>query len=195
MGDWYVFRGMGATVFPDLPRSPFYVNSHTRERDVLDGLSNTMFSAEVKARQRYFRDCAGLSTRFTPASYPSPTDDPYTVAPEYDSGVGCNPTLRDSGHTEWMDGHVHQTGVTTAWTPNRFIENRSTGAGFDIDITGIREVNLGPTFSAITSRSHHSGGVHVLMGDGSARFLSDNIDAQAWRAVGTIARGETPDEF
>jgi hypothetical protein len=94
-----------------------------------------------------------------------------------------------------MDGHVHQTGVTTAWTPNRFIENKTPGKGLDIDITGIREVNLGPTFSAITSRSHHHGGVHVLMGDGAVRFVADGIDSTAWRAVGTIYGGETVDEF
>ena len=24
-----------------------------------------------------------------------------------------------AGHTEWADGQVHQSGFTTAWTPNR----------------------------------------------------------------------------
>lgn len=197
MGDWYVWGGANpsGTNYANRPRGAFFVNSGVRERDFVDGLSNSMIGAEVKARQRYFRDCAGLSTRFTPYSFPAIGDDPYTVAPEYVSGVGCNATLRDSGHTEWVDGHVHQSGVTTAWTPNRRIENGSTGARYDIDITGIREVNLGPTFSAVTSRSHHPGGVHVLLGDGSVRFVSDNINGTAWRAVGTIAGGESVDEF
>jgi hypothetical protein len=197
MGDWYVWGGANptGTSYTARPRGPFFVNSNIRERDFGDGLSNSLISAEVKARQRYFRDCAGLSSRFTPSAYPDIGDDPYTVAPEYLAGAGCNPTLRDSGHTEWVDGAVHQTGVTTAWTPNRLIENTSTGARFDIDITGIREVNLGPTFSAVTARSHHPGGVHILLGDGAVRFVSNSIDGRAWRAVGTIAGGETVDEF
>ncbi len=197
MGDWYVWGGMNQSGlrYNERPRSPFHVNSNVCEKDFVDGLSNSMIAAEVKARQRYFRDCTGLSSRFAPLTFPTPSDDPFTVAPEYVSGVGCNSTLRDSGHTEWMDGQVHQTGVTTAWTPNKIIENRSTGRGFDIDITGVREVNLGPTFSAITSRSHHDGGVHILLGDGAVRFVSSSIDGAAWRAVGSINGGEMTDQF
>lgn len=197
MGDWYVWGGAnpGGPRFGERPRSPFYVNSSVRERDFLDGLSNSLVAAEVKARQSYLRDCRGLSTRFTPTQFPSPADDPSTVAPEYASGVGCNAVLRDSGHTEWMDGHVHQSGVTTAWTPNRRIEYAGPAGKVDIDITGIRESNLGPTFSAVTSRSFHPGGVHVLLGDGSVRFVSDAIDGATWRALGTIASGETFDLY
>jgi len=199
MGDWYVWGGMSpnpaGVSYNERPRGPFFVNSSTRERDFIDGLSNTMVAAEVKARQRYFRDCAGLHARFTPSAIPVPADDPYSVAPEYSNGAGCSGGLAGSGHTEWMDGHVHQTGFTTAWTPNRFTENKSTGSSFDIDITGIRERNLGPTFSAVTARSYHDGGVNVLMGDGSVRLTSTNVDATIWRAAGTVAGGETVDDF
>jgi len=197
MGDWYVWGGMNPAGprFGERPRSPFFVNSSTCERDFIDGLSNTIVAAEVLARQRYYRDCSGLSSRFTPTTFPGTGDDPYAVAPEYIAGAGCNSTLRDSGHTEWVDGHVHQTGFTTAWTPNRRIEHRASAPGFDIDITGIRETNLGPTFSAITARSFHTGIVHALLGDGSVRTVADSIDGRAWRAAGTIAGGETVDEF
>jgi prepilin-type N-terminal cleavage/methylation domain-containing protein/prepilin-type processing-associated H-X9-DG protein len=197
MGDWYVWGGASPVGlrFGDRPRSPFYVNSSVRDRDFLDGLSHSFVAAEVKARQSYFRDCRDLSARLTPSLYPAPGDDPYTVAPEYVSGAGCNATLRDSGHTEWMDGHVHQSGVTTAWTPNRRIEHAGPAGRVDLDITGIRESNLGPTFSAITSRSFHPGGVHILLGDGSVRFVSDAIHGPTWRALGTVAGGETVDSF
>jgi len=41
------------------------------------------------------------------------------------------------------------------------------------------------------ARSRHPGGVQVVMGDGSARFVSDSIDHRAWVAAGTIDGKET----
>ena len=39
--------------------------------------------------------------------------------------------------------------------------------------------------AAITASSLHSGGVNLAMADGSVRFVSNSIDRQVWRAVGT----------
>ena len=33
-------------------------------------------------------------------------------------------------------------------------------------------------------RSRHTGGLHIVMGDGSVRFASGNVDAAVWRNVG-----------
>ncbi len=41
------------------------------------------------------------------------------------------------------------------------------------------------------ARSYHSGGVNVLMADGSARFVSDTINYETWRAAATIDGGES----
>lgn len=38
--------------------------------------------------------------------------------------------------------------------------------------------------------SHHNGGVHVLMGDGSVQFVGDGIDQMVWLATGTSIGGE-----
>jgi len=38
--------------------------------------------------------------------------------------------------------------------------------------------------------SWHTGGVNVCMGDGSVRFVSDGIDFNMWRGMGTMAGGE-----
>ena len=35
--------------------------------------------------------------------------------------------------------------------------------------------------------SHHAGGVNVLFGDGSVRFIKDSINLATWRALGTRA--------
>jgi type II secretory pathway pseudopilin PulG len=40
------------------------------------------------------------------------------------------------------------------------------------------------------ARSLHPGGVHVLLADGSLRFVSDSIDLAVWRAAGSMNGGE-----
>jgi prepilin-type N-terminal cleavage/methylation domain-containing protein/prepilin-type processing-associated H-X9-DG protein len=45
------------------------------------------------------------------------------------------------------------------------------------------------------ARSLHGGGVHVLLADGSSRFVSDNINLATWRALLTIGNGETLGDF
>lgn len=40
-------------------------------------------------------------------------------------------------------------------------------------------------YGCLPPSSNHSGGVNVLMGDGSVRFVSDSIDSKTWIAVGT----------
>jgi prepilin-type N-terminal cleavage/methylation domain-containing protein/prepilin-type processing-associated H-X9-DG protein len=42
----------------------------------------------------------------------------------------------------------------------------------------------------LAASSYHTGGVNVGMGDGSVRFVSDNVDFVVWQAVGTKAGGE-----
>ncbi len=47
----------------------------------------------------------------------------------------------------------------------------------------------------VGASSLHEGGVNVLLGDGSVRFVSDSIDAKVWRSLGSINGGETLPEF
>ena len=44
------------------------------------------------------------------------------------------------------------------------------------------------------ARSNHSGGVNAAMADGSVRFFSDTISADAWKAIGSTRGGETVSE-
>ncbi len=44
-----------------------------------------------------------------------------------------------------------------------------------------------------TARSHHPGGVNVLMGDNSARFVIETIDPAVWRGLGSRNGGEFVD--
>ncbi len=47
----------------------------------------------------------------------------------------------------------------------------------------------------MTARSNHPGGVEVLLGDGSIRFVADSIDSDAWKASGTPSGGEVGGEI
>jgi prepilin-type N-terminal cleavage/methylation domain-containing protein/prepilin-type processing-associated H-X9-DG protein len=182
MGDWYVWGGLAG----QQNRAAFQFNAARRLAEFSDGMSQSLLAAEVKTQQRYVRDFAGgLSNINAPDAIPQPNADPYAVAPEYNAGG----SLQATGHTEWVDGHVHQSGMTTAWPPNKRISG-SSDPSLDLDLTGIREQSGGPTFSAITARSHHPGGVNALFGDGSVKFIKNSIDGRTWRALGTIHSGE-----
>lgn len=59
--------------------------------------------------------------------------------------------------------------------------------------------NPAPTYSTTinwgTVRSYHDGGVHVLLMDGSVRFVGENINGATWVALCTPSSGETVGEF
>jgi hypothetical protein len=52
-----------------------------------------------------------------------------------------------------------------------------------------------PTYAIITSRSHHAGMVNVVLMDGSARSISENINLFVWRSLGTRNGGEVVSDY
>jgi len=180
LGDWFVWGGLNGPA----NRSAFGVNLSRTYSSITDGLSGTILMAEVKAYQPYYRDLgqiAGMSSQ----TIPDASANPESITSQFVSATA--PQL--SGHTEWVDGHAHQTGFTTAFTPNRKTLG-TPSRNVDVDLTTRRETNGGPTFAAITSRSHHPGGVQVLKADGSVSYISNQIRGEIWRALGTAAGGE-----
>jgi prepilin-type N-terminal cleavage/methylation domain-containing protein len=49
--------------------------------------------------------------------------------------------------------------------------------------------------NATPMKSYHVGGIQILLGDGSAKFISENIDFELLKALGTRAGGEVVGEF
>ena len=181
-GTWMVYNPTG-----NLPGDgAFKVNRRGRTADYTDGMSNTLGMAEVKAFTPYLRDGGNPAA----AGAAAPTD-PATV-------VGYGGSFKtDSGHTEWVDARVHQAGVTTTFPPNTKVAYSSGGVNYDIDFNSSREgtVTTRPTYAAVTSRSYHTGGVNVLLMDGSVRFVRGTVAGDTWRALGTPAGGELPGDF
>ena len=58
--------------------------------------------------------------------------------------------------------------------------------------------DIGPEqFAALTGHkdNHHTGGGHMLLADGSVRFVSENLDAKTRMSLTTVDGGETIGEF
>ena len=164
----------------------FFPNSRLGMRDFLDGTSNTLCFSEVKAYTPHVRD--GMDG---PATAPASID-----------ALTAGQFRLNSGHTEWVDGRVNQTGFTTTFGPNTVTPVAgSTGeaplSATDGDFTSCREDKPCDTFvrAAVTSRSHHPGIVQVLLLDGSARAVTENINLGVWRNLGGRQDGVPLGEF
>jgi prepilin-type N-terminal cleavage/methylation domain-containing protein len=177
MGEWFVYDPVSKKAGTGL----VFPNSTTGFKDVLDGTSNTLAFAEVKAFTPYLRD--GLS----PATLGVNT--PMLPSEVVAYGGSFKP---DSGHTEWTDSRSHQSGFTTTFGPNAKVLYVSGGVTYDIDFNSSREGKTitNPTYSAVTSRSYHVGGVQTSLADGSVRFVTESIEMSVWKALGTRANHE-----
>ena len=47
----------------------------------------------------------------------------------------------------------------------------------------------------MSASSNHTGGAHVLMVDGSVKFVGENVSQLVWWAAGTRAEGEVGDSL
>ncbi len=154
----------------------FAVNTKLSDKSFTDGLSNTLAISEVKSYQAKLSDAS------------NPTD--LNAAPPATPAavVAYGGTLGTTGHTEWVDGKVHETGFTAAFTPNtQALYSDGTGQ-YDVDFISKKENLVAPstTFAAVTSRSYHSGGlVNTAMMDGSVRSFTSDVELLVWRALAT----------
>jgi prepilin-type processing-associated H-X9-DG protein len=174
VGVWFVYDPATGTGGP----GAFFPDSRLSGKDFFDGLSNTIAMAEVKPWNPYYRN-AGLAA------------DPGIPNPASIGGLGGD-FKTNSGHTEWVDGRAHQTGFTTTFTPNTEVICNVGGVDYDVDWTNMQEGKSAtvPTFAAVPARSYHSGGVQVLMMDGSVHFVEDEISLDVWRRLSTRAGRE-----
>lgn len=128
-----------------------------------------------------------------------PTTIPQSVA-EVEALMTQGTVFRDNGHTEWFDGIVHHAGFTTVLTPNSS-PTCSNGPSIlkHCNYNSWQEGSQGlmgqPTYSATTARSYHPGAVNVSMLDAVVRGVSETIDLNVWRALGTREGSEVVGRF
>ena len=176
MGTWCIYDPVEGK-----PGSgPFFVNSRVRPLEVVDGISNTLAAAEVKAFTSYIRNTPD------PGSTPPSSADAF-LGYTGQRKLGSN-LHKNTGHTEWPDGRVHHSGFTTVFTPNTVVPYEYQGETYDIDFNSVQEGKQSDqtTYAAVTSRSYHPGSVNILRLDGSVTSISNNIDLRVWRAISTI---------
>lgn len=177
MGTWLVWDAAnhrsGDGTFP--------VNRRLRHSAFTDGMSNTLGTADVKAYTPYLRDSGN----------PSGSNVPQPTTPTAVGGLGGN-FKSNSGHTEWVDARVHQSGLTTLFAPNTVVSYSDGGSSYDVDFNSSREgvTTTQATYAAVTARSYHPGLVNALLMDGSVRTFGNNVSRAVWQQYGTPAGGE-----
>ena len=154
----------------------FALNLKTRFRDITDGSSNTLCVGEGATGNPF----ASVSTKANPLV-------PVTNA----SLVGqawIIPRPSPLSATNGVTGTAGNFG-TTVWRMNLNPVIESVYDDSDL-------ANCNSTADSTSNfRSAHTGGVQFLMGDGSGRFVSENIDQGVFNALGTRGGKEVIGEF
>ncbi|MEM1228222.1 MAG: DUF1559 domain-containing protein [Planctomycetota bacterium] len=184
-------------------------------RDVLDGLSNTIMAGEIAT------DLGDRDIRTAPIDgpgsaplrdNPSWAKDNNKIDPERpqfwlagenlttDNSAGDGSRAGWARGFHWADGVIQHSGMNTILSPNSECVSRTSADS---------------TWGIYPPSSRHQGGVHVLMGDGAVKFITDSIEAGdpraqtvylgadnvgiespygLWGALGTRANKEVIDE-
>ena len=152
---------------------------HTRRikfSDVTDGLSNTAAMSEKLTGDGSNGVSTPKTDTYRPGTYPNTADEATQQCNATDvtnlslqgySNVGA-PWLQQYHSTNQYNHVLPPNGRSCMYPPGRI---------------------------ATTANSQHVGGVHLLLCDGSVRFVSDNVDIGNWRAIGSIGSGEVVSEY
>ncbi|MEZ6099769.1 MAG: DUF1559 domain-containing protein [Pirellulaceae bacterium] len=161
----------------------FHPESRLASRDFRDGLSKTICMSEVRAYTPYDRNAARAGEL------------PLPLTADMLLSGGQQKYDPPTGHTEWVDGRVHQTGFTATFPPMATV-SPSHADGRDIDWTNQQEGKSVTvrTYAAVTSRSHHADLVTVTMMDMSTRSVAASISVEVWQAMATRQGRELVEE-
>lgn len=179
------------SISPGNLRGVFGFQSSVRMRDIIDGTSNTAMVSECirPPGSGALTPANGAGTNST-----SNSNNPSACLASFVNGAFTTGLLdrnRSLG-TRWTDGRSGYINFNTILPPNAPVCNGQTTQGIQ------------------PPSSRHEGGVHLLMGDGAVRFISENIDTGnisasqvasgkspygIWGALGSKNGGETLGEF
>ena len=175
----------GRSYFPSgghglIKRDGFHAESTGRSiqaRDISDGMSNTAAFSERRVQL-----------------------DPYYFGSDFTSSIWHHRIVRKTAnfiadYDQFADeceyhsvpplvSNYRDLAFYHIQTPNRY-------SCLNGDTSDFRAIE----YAAFTASSLHTGGVNLAMVDGSVRFVSDSIDRNVWRAIGTRNGNETIGDF
>ena len=154
----------------------FYMNSQITPARISDGLSKTALISESvlgQPRQGAFHD---PHTEYKFAFASPLTDSICDAANQWN--------MSDPRGFAWANGEFRCALYNHYLTPNS-----ATPDCMGVQLGGGVKVQFTP-YGWRTARSAHPGGVNLLMADGAWQFIADEIDADVWRSLSTIAGDE-----
>ena len=159
-----------------LPDGIFYTGSLVRLTDITDGTSNTAMMSESLQGPGGSPYTSALPAGSTYRQVLYGSISPST--PMADSVCLGASTFNTDRNSKWADGDVYCSLYDHHFPPNT--------AQWDC-ISG--------TYSWRAARSHHSGGVNLLLADGSVRFVSNAVNPATWTALGSRNGSEVLSDF
>ncbi|AGA28029.1 DUF1559 domain-containing protein [Singulisphaera acidiphila] len=151
----------------------YWYQSAVKPADFRDGMSNT---ASFSERCLGLTASANTLTNYFLAD--SSTDSCETASPA--NSLSFDTPYHLSG-SRWADGNVLYTRYHHIFTPMK--PSCLLGGSDDFDSPVV-----------VTATSRHPGGVNLLLGDASVRFVRKEIGAAVWKALGTVSGGEVVDQ-
>lgn len=170
-------------------RGPFGRNRGAQFRDFTDGMSNSGVFAEIIIGPSGGSPTAGVVPVTDKADLWVATNLPFATWDATATADTIPVPACDNRSTsailyrgkQYYRGVVVATFYSHTMVPNSRLRDCVRSVGFDR--------------GHLATRSFHTGGAQICLGDGSVRFCSDNIDLGVWRAVGSINGGETVGEW
>ena len=164
--------------------------------NVTDGTSHTIFAGEILSGDGNDNKATYPNDIF----YVSDTNDgPFTSVANPDFPTMAEITTigqtAESASGSGSAGHRSNNGTLWAWYAHaQSLFNTAALPNWDLPSSGGRCCPGGAhdwQYGLIPPRSQHTGGVNVLMGDGSVHFISDDIDLLTFQRLGNASDGQT----
>ena len=155
-------------------QGPFGQDSFTRQSDVKDELSNTVFLSEVLTNT-FGDDCRGawalpaMGATWFAAGADDPNPDNWLT-----------PNKRPSGNSG------DRIPFCNNGEPNLPCTQVATESLPALQMPVTQRAIMRPSLQRAAPRSWHAQGVNVAMGDGSVRFVTDNVETAVWIKVLTM---------
>jgi prepilin-type N-terminal cleavage/methylation domain-containing protein len=144
--------------------------------EITDGTSNTALMSEKRTGDGSNAISTPETDTFAPGTYPSNADEAFQLCMATDV---TNLAMQGKSNigVSWLAGSNDSSFYFHSLPPNG------------------RSCRFPPSRMASTANSTHVGGIHTMLSDGSARFISQNISLVVWRSIGTRNGGEVVGDF